>query len=78
MIKVKARELILFVLLKLFISKLFRLGFNLTSYFEYCRGNHCKEGMVIRVSQNAPKFMLAFDIEHVAVSIPQDPPKQMS
>ena len=30
---------------------------------------------IIRVSQNAPKCSLDSDIVHVAVSIPQEPPK---
>ena len=34
--------------------------------------------MHTRVSQNAPTFILASDIVHVAVSIPQEPPKKIS
>ena len=30
-----------------------------------------------RVSQNAPKCILASDIAHMAVSIPQEPPKKI-
>ena len=32
--------------------------------------------VALRVSQNAPTFNLASDIVHVAVSIPQEPPKK--
>jgi hypothetical protein len=69
MIKSKEGKLIRFVLLKLVISKLFRLGFNFTSYFEYCRGNHCKEGMVIPITCLKTTSKTSWSINHAKEGI---------